>query len=661
MPRPGPRRAIIAPLLVVALLAAWAGWAEWRFRADLLAGMPTISPEIAASATPREAARLLDAMSAAAASVSARAAGSPLGLIHLLGPLSPAVAARDRYAAAADSVLPRHIADAVADALATEGGSLPLYDVLEVEAILAGTEPWRPRYLSGWLADRGGTDPALAALAPHAAALTGPPPTMPAQDAELLVQARAIAAEGDPSDFAFLELRRSDVATALPPWSAAGIPELGTVLVRRSGQAIDAGIPGLFTAAGWRAAAGGEAAAAIARAAAQAGRLVGRPVEAAPEAAVLDTLQDRTLDAWTTYLGDLRVRPFDDQPTAMLTTGLLARRSSPLEALFREVWREAGGEDRGRSHANQLRIAATFGPMIPYVEQGRLADISRLFATLNVALAERSSDAEVRGQRLLDVQARAASIAALDQAPLLVVQIVEDVLAQTAVEGRGSRPRAAVAWRQQLAGDCRNAIAGAYPFATGPDSDLGAVADLLRPDGRLERFVASDLASLIQTDATPWRWRPEARLSGFQPESAAFFERAAAAGAALFPDRGVSLTLSALAQRGRATLTVGGVAAAVTTADAATTLAWPGPAPDDGLRIALAREAATDTAAWPGPWGLLHFLDGLPLRSRDDGRRFLLDVRLPNTRVYMELAFPTPVNPATVQQLLRGLACPDDL
>ncbi|NJO32458.1 MAG: hypothetical protein HC869_04330 [Rhodospirillales bacterium] len=70
--------------------------------------------------------------------------------------------------------------------------------------------------------------------------------------------------------------------------------------------------------------------------------------------------------------------------------------------------------------------------MIQYVEQGRMGDIASLFAALNVALGVMDRDEDTGLQRLMSVQDRANSIATLRQAPTVVVQIVEDVLAQTA-------------------------------------------------------------------------------------------------------------------------------------------------------------------------------------------------------------------------------------
>ena len=226
----GVRWGLLAPLLFVAALAAWAGWAEWRYSARLLEGMPAVEDVVrAGEASPAAAAGELDAMAAAAAAVEAAAPQSPLGVAARLGRFGPGAAAERRYTAAVDALLPQPLGAAIAETLATEGGSLALYDTLRTLAILEGGAPWQPGFVAGWLAARAGTDPTFRALARHAAALSGPPPGLPGQDDELLAQARAIAAEGDPAAFAFLELARDPRMQALPGWSPAGVPDLATV------------------------------------------------------------------------------------------------------------------------------------------------------------------------------------------------------------------------------------------------------------------------------------------------------------------------------------------------------------------------------------------------------------------------------------------------
>jgi type VI protein secretion system component VasK len=91
-------------------------------------------------------------------------------------------------------------------------------------------------------------------------------------------------------------------------------------------------------------------------------------------------------------------------------------------------------------------------------------------------------------------------------------------------------------------------------------------------------------------------------------------------------------------------------------------LSWPGPEPQAGFGIAFATGAGDEREAWPGAWGLMRFLDGLRLRARDDGRRYLLDVRLATTRAYLELVFERAANPAAARRLLvEGLTCPATL
>jgi type VI protein secretion system component VasK len=428
------------------------------------------------------------------------------------------------------------------------------------------------------------------------------------------------------------------------------------VLVSRSARPLDRSIPGLLTVEGWAYAAERGAADAIARAADEGARVLGRSPGAASEAAVMAELQGRTLDAWSAFIEDLRVRPFVDQDESLLVSSRLSGSDSPLEALFREVWRQVGGADRSRGHDNQLAAAARFGRMISFVEQRRMDEISRIFLELNIAL--RGDDEGRSGRRL---RARAASVRALQQAPRLVVQIVEDVVAQTmAGNGDLDRPPAARLWEAGLAAACSAALAG-YPFAIeGPAADLAQARAMLAPGGELDSFFKAHLRSLmdIPEDGSPWRWKPDARLSGLRPESAEFFERTTVVGQALFPPEGVTVGFATIAwafgQGADPTVWLGGSVSP----DAWTPLAWPGREPGAGLRI---HTGPGDRREWRGEWGLLEFLDMARLRPRDGGQRFRLDTGAGPSRIYLELVFNHAVNPASARPLLSGLTCPPTL
>jgi type VI secretion system protein ImpL len=64
-------------------------------------------------------------------------------------------------------------------------------------------------------------------------------------------------------------------------------------------------------------------------------------------------------------------------------------------------------------------------------------------------------------------------------------------------------------YRAEVAAQCRQLIAGRYPFAPGSSSDV-AVADFARlfgPGGIFDVFFQQHLAPLVDTSVHPWRWR----------------------------------------------------------------------------------------------------------------------------------------------------------
>ncbi|TCO70521.1 ImcF-related family protein [Rhodovulum euryhalinum] len=655
---------------LVLALAAYAVALEWRFQARLGAQFaeealvigldrPAIGTDLGAR---------LDRLAAAVGRVEAATAAAPLGGRLAVGPFDAAGRARAEYAGAVAHHLPGAMAAAVAEVLATEGDGLALYDTLRAWSILTGEAAWSTAYLAGWIGALGADDPALAALVPHVAALPGPPGTLPAQDAELLAQARGFAREAGEPERAWLELRRSEGAAALAPWRGdRAVPGLADVVLRRSGRAMDAPLPGVFTAAGWDWARDYGAGLAVQTARAVAPDLLGTvppQVNDAPDK-VMDVLHDETLAHWRDYLADLRVRPFGDRDASVRISGLLAAPNSPLTRLLREVWAQAGGADRRRGHDRQLRLATVFGPTIQYVEAGKMAEIAALFASLNVALGAMGEGDEAAAERLMSVQDRAASVEALKTAPLVVVQIVEDVLAQTSAAHADILTNPVTRrWQAAVLPLCKRTVEGRYPFAEGAPADTADFAELFGPGGALQGFYAGTLAPYLDTSARPWRWKPEARLAGLSPDSAAFFERALTAAGGFFGADGgfgAAMTLATLAERGQAVMAVGGQGVPLSAAAAAERLAWPGPVPQQGAEVSFRGEAGALTLAEPGPWGLLQLLDGVRVRRRDEGRRFLVDFRTATGRIFVEISFEAALNPLSARPLLQGLACPTTL
>ncbi|WP_353142883.1 ImcF-related family protein [Paracoccus sp. (in: a-proteobacteria)] len=666
--RPAGWGGMLAVLAGAWLLAA-IGWALWVETGQGRALDRLFQDQAVAAGLDRDAVFAdlgvrLDRLQLAQAQVAAGMARVRVRPLGWLTGHDAASRAEDALAAARERHLPPALARAIDRALAGEGEPAAAYDTLRAWSILTGAADWQPAWLAGWAEDRAAADPGLAGFGPHLLAMPRRPQTaITPPDAELLAQARSLAAEASEPDRAFLELRRSAEAAGLAPWRPLqALPGLADIAGRRSGLPLDRPIPGLYTAAGWEMARARGAGLAV-ESARQAGAALFPHAPATENDSpdrVMALLQMATLQIWQDWLGDLRLRSFDDRRRAVLVSGALSQPDSPLAALIAEVWRQVGGTDRSRPHDLQLATAVRFGPEIQYVESGRIAQIAALFAELNVALGAMDADAADAQRRLLSVQARARSIRALRDAPPLIGRLVEDTLAESgAAEASDLTNPLTRAWQTEVLPLCAPALAGRFPFAEGPDADPAAIAALIGPGGAVDRFLAARAADLLDREAEPWRWKPEARFAGLSPDSAAFLQRALTAGAALAP--GLQISAAALAERGRATLLVGGQGGPVGAAGDAVVLDWPGADPAAGVEVSFATPEGAARLQQPGPWGLMRLLGPLRLRERDGGRRFLIDLRTQNARLFLEMGFERPLNPLSARRLLAGFACPQVL
>lgn len=667
----GPNWTGIVAVLVVAFVCAvlsWAGYVEWRFHRDLNRVFAAEALEIGLDRDgpfPDLAPRL-ERLAKARDQVADQASKAPIQLFAGILGYDATVRANSVYAQAVNRHLPAAIARAIDEAVASEGDPVALYDAIRAWAVLSGQSDFAPDYLAGWLADRGKSGGIAAGLAPHVAALDPPFADLPQPDPELMDQARTFAAEAPEPERAFLELLRGPGAVKLAPWRADDrVAGLSAVLQRRSGRPMNEPIPGLFTVDGWTYARDFGAGIAVQTARTEAAKLFGgqAPSQNDTPDLIMERLQKETIARWKSLLADFRVQPFVDPESAIVVSGRLSASDSPLDALFTDIWNQAGGNDRLRSHALQLTIATEFGPMIQYVEQGHMSDISGLFAALNVALGAMDRDSETGLQRLMSVQDRANSIATLRQAPVIVVQIVEDALAQTAQAHADMLTNPLTrAWQAEVLPLCKGTVDGHFPFApNGPDADIDAVTRLLAPGGAMDRFFHARAEPYIDTSGTDWRWKPEARFSGLNPGSAEFFHKARFLNAGLFTADGrlgAELSLTALAERGKAFVALGGQGGPVETTADTLHLAWPGAQSGAGVEVSFQTPEGSATLKQPGPWGLMHLLVPLRLRERDGGQRFLVDLRAGGARLFVEISFATPDNLLARRGVLTGFSCP---
>ncbi len=150
------------------------------------------------------------------------------------------------------------------------------------------------------------------------------------------------------------------------------------------------------------------------------------------------------------------------------------------------------------------------------------------------------------------------------------------------------------------------------------------------------------------------------RFAGLDPKSAEFLQRAQAI-AAGFPGQGTELTLAALAERGKAFVAIGGQGGPVETSAEPLSLPWPGANPAAGAEVRFTSAEGSATISQAGEWGLFRIFDGIRLRERDGGKRFLIDLKSGDARLFMEVQFPSEANPLSRWKLLKDLACPTAL
>ncbi|MEM9754808.1 MAG: ImcF-related family protein, partial [Pseudomonadota bacterium] len=644
---------------LVLALAIYALVLDYRFHRGLMAEFDAALASLPSGPVD---ARLL-ALRDEALRVDAAAAGAPLSQIVGVPFWSSGQRALETYRAEVDAALPRAMRDAIAAALEREGEAIELYDNLRAWAILTGESDWSPDFLAGWLQARDGSL-GTAALAPHTTILTGPDPTLALPDAEILDVVRGLASAAPEADRAYLELTRLPGARALPAWDPlTEINGLATVVVNADGGELSGAIPGLFTRAGWSFAQTGGVDRAIAITRTESARLLDARARSAPDTPgeTREQLQVETLAAWQAFLGDLRVRPFSDSETALRVSAALARRSSPIETLFAAAYAEVGGGDAARPVVQRARIASAFGEANDYFEAGRYSEIRLLFQRLNSVLVLIEIETERGAEGLQGLQDRADTIAALEEAPPLVVQITEDVLARsTAAHERLLTNPIVRAWQREVLPVCTAVTGAGFPFSpgTGTEATLPEFAQLLGPGGAIDTFFRTHAEPLLDTSGDVWRWRPEARLDGVSQDSAEFLRRALTVSAAFFdgtaqPDRG--FTIGTLAGRGEARLSLGGTARDLRLRAPDQTLSWPGPDAAAGAQLTFGGAA---TLGGTGPWGLFHLLDAGTVRTTEGGRVHIVDLRTDAGRLFLVLEFDEPLNPISARRALMELRCP---
>jgi type VI secretion system protein ImpL len=391
----------------------------------------------------------------------------------------------------------------------------------------------------------------------------------------------------------YAAIAASPAARALPEWrvaNAAG-PAAGTVFVRRSGQPLTAGIPGFFTAVGFRDVFLPALPAAV-RDAVRQDWVLGTaapgsggdvtPVTLERDVASL-YLQDFA-QRWDRLIGDLSIVRVTDLQGALRVLNVLSSPSSPIRLLVVAAANEtrlstpppgnlapsgaspgaspgtaspgtASATDQARLQrllgvpandpASPGGIAAAFtdqhfqelhwltavppnsAPNAPLPIDDTVADLGRLYRSISDAA---ESPSPLQGGAEASATDRIQAGAA--RLPQPVQGWVLGVMRSSASMSLGdARERLVALWRSTVGAACQAATQDRYPFqpAAAQDVSLGDFARLFGRGGLFDSFFNDNLRAHVDTSRHPWRWRMAGAVElGLGAEPLRAFEAAAA-------------------------------------------------------------------------------------------------------------------------------------
>ncbi len=503
-----------------------------------------------------------------------------------------------------------------------------LYEAMRIYLMLGAAGPVNPAQIRDWMAEdfhasypTAEDAPLREALARHLdAALAEPLPPL-SLDGALVAQMREVLGRVPVADRAYAAIRAAPTTARLVPWrplDALG-PAGAQIFLRSSGKSMADGIPGLYTADGFRKVVL-PAIDAATRTAAGESWVLGSRAELGPAEfrALSGTIIARyTAEhqlVWDTMLADLNVRPLQSLVQAAQDLYVLASPESPLRALEASLAHELalGAGTSTEAHYRRL-IDAAGGPAGAPIEAAlrQMAEMQQTLAKL--AALPVGAPIPAGGETI------AAGLAAeAARQPQPVARWLSTIAASaTALRTGNVRDQAAVAFNAPAgpAQTCQATVNGRYPFAAPSiraELTLDDLARLFAPGGSLDGFFNLQLKPFV--DMVSQTWKPQSAGTVQPPFTAADaqqFQRAAAIRDALFvggqPQPAMQFEIQPISLdpgAASATLNLGGTVIGYNRKPShATQVSWPG---DGGAGLTFEPPGAEMVET--GPWALFRLI-----------------------------------------------------
>ena len=247
--------------------------------------------------------------------------------------------------------------------------------------------------------------------------------------------------------------------------------------------------------------------------------------------------------------------------------------------------------------------------------------------------------------------------------------MLQDIAARSEGAGKGGvRRRLNAVWRGEGADFCRQATEGRYPFVRSSpvDTSLEDMSALFGAGGRMDQFINTHLAPLVDMSSRPWRWRGDYGMSN---NSLVPFQQARQIRDSLFaggsrPSANFTMTPISLDQGARNVLIdldgqqVGYAHGPIQPAS----MTWPGPNGTNVVRLSFTPLAggAPTVVTKQGTWSWFRLLHEAQFQPSNLPELYRVVFRAGSHLALFELRAASVTNPFNLR-LLESFRCPTNL
>ncbi len=592
-----------------------------------------------------------------------------------------------------------------------------LYEATRIYLMLGNDGPLDVNLVRDWMALDWSArypgpvfEPMRADLLRHLdALLAGPLPTVPL-DGALVSQARSTFSRVSPAERVYSRIRPGAAASAVPPWSpglALGGGSEGQLFTRISGRPLGDGIPGFYTAEGFRSVLLPALRSAARDVTDEAWVLGRQPGAAGPdnlqalEAGVIALYAADYIRLWDAMLDDLALEPFRNHADAVQKLYVMASPQSPLRDLLVSIVHElapaheaAAGGNAGRAadpHNSRLsavfaqgrpddpaplpgeQIDAHYRALIDFTGQtGQAEPITGIFRLLNQLQSELAqlSGAENPSAVLTSGQDPAQLLAAeADRQPQPVARWLHQISSGGGSMLRGDAHQAAAGAFNGSDGParlCHQVVDNHYPFDPGAPADapLDDFAHLFAPGGALDAYFKTQLRPYVDTSGPAWHGQPVGEIAPPASDaSLAMFQQAARIRDQFFPTGGTTPSLhftvapvSADPKSKQVLLTLGAVTVIWQPGSVhGSGVTWPSDGPSDAELVF--KPAASFARHANGAWALFRLLDDGRVEPADAPGHYLLGFRSGDREANFSVEMASANTPLDTKAL-QAFRCP---